>query len=442
MNRIQKLISATLLMGAAVLFAFPLVAQETSAAGQAASVGEDMMPGLTLAEVEAALAAIKADTGIEEGIKNQLRTQYNQAIEALKEAADFSTRAANYREAAKAVPRQTAQLRAELKALPSTESAAQVTPTGSTEDLQREIDSRRAALDELNDTLANITRELARVKNRPFEISSRLPETRRELSEVREQLASPRLAEDAASPGRVADRILLQARQSRLVSEAEMLDEEQLSQSVREDLLQAQQDLRKAQLQNASVALDILEVLLQEHLTSEAQRVAAVAEMIPKHVPEGDEAAQALAAEVQTLGTEFEEVVQNLKQVKAAQDDLMARLEQLTDRYGSVREQLDVSVGGRGMAQILSDMQSRFRHQLAYTKELMAQLPPLSEMRLAELQIRAKLRSHPDVENRFADHRARHSRTSAGKTPDWRGPRADRSEGAPGLHGSLCLHYQ
>ena len=207
MYRIANSITAVALSGATMLFAIPVFAQVpgASTSGQAASVGTEVIPGPNLAEVESALAAIEADTGIEDAVKNQLRSKYTQAIDALKESADFLTKAADYRGAIEAAPNEAAIVRDQLKALPSADSAAEVSATGDIEDIQKDIDLRRAALNGLSTDLVSITSELARVANRPVEIVVRLAEAERELSDIRKYLASPEFSEDVTSPGRVAE---------------------------------------------------------------------------------------------------------------------------------------------------------------------------------------------------------------------------------------------
>lgn len=404
MKHIPIFVFSVVLAGVIVLFAISLFAQETPSGSQAASAVDEATAGLTIKEVENGLAAIEADTGLDDAVKAQLRPKYQQAIVALKDAADFAARAADYRAALKTAPANVAALRDELKALLIADGAATSPPSGSVEDLQRAIDSQQATLSGLNDNLLKITSELARVKNRPFEINTRLPEAQRELSDIRKQLASPTLAEDVTSPNRTADRLLLQATQSRLLSEAEMLHQEQLSQSVREDQLQAQSELLKRQVEIAGAALTSLETMMQQGLASEVKRIESLAETMPEDVPDGDKAAQALAIEVQALAREFEDVVRNLEKVKTVQDDVVSRLERLNSSYESIREQLEVSGGGRGMAQILLDMQRQFPDQLAYSEGLKNQVAPLDETRLASFQAKEKFRSQPEVERQFSDH--------------------------------------
>ena len=312
MNSLPTILNAVLVAVATVLLAPSPYAQETLTGGETAAVTEQAATGLTLADVEAAIAALEADATLDATGKALLRPKYEDAINALKKAADFATEAARYRDAIKASPEKIAAVRAELESLPSVESVAQVTTTATPQELKLAINSQRADLSELTDRLEKTNAELARLSARPVEISSRLPEIQRELSDVRVELASPALAQAATSPGRLADRMLLQARQSRLLGETEMLNQEQLSQSDREDLVQAKQELLERQVENARATLDALQVLADRHLASKAERLGSLADQMRSNLPEDDEAAQALATEVQALAREFEQIVQNL----------------------------------------------------------------------------------------------------------------------------------
>jgi small-conductance mechanosensitive channel len=403
MNLLTRPVLTAAIAVASVLFAHPLIAQvpEASVGGQAASANGDATPDLTLAQVEAALASLEADTGIKDAVKELLGPKYTQAIDALKESADFVTKAKDYGEAIEAAPDEAAKSREQLKALPSADSAAEVTATGDAKDLQKDIDLRRAALNGLNNDLASTTSELARVKGRPVEIIARLAAAERELPDIRKQLASPELAQDATSPGRVADRILLQAFQSRLIGELEMLKQEQLSLSVREDLLQARHALLTRQVENSAASLNALDALLQQRLSNEANQVSSLTNTLLRDLPKGDQAAQELADEVKALAKEFEDVVENLRKVKAAEDDVASRLKDLTAEYESISEQLELGGGGRAIAQVLFELHAHSLAASAYVSTI--QLPTLDETRLASFQVKEKLRRQPEVGKQFAD---------------------------------------
>jgi len=268
MNRIASLGTPVVLFGAAMLFAMPAVAQlrETSVGGQGALATDDAVPGLTIVDVEAALAAIEADGAIPDAEKDQLRPRYEQAIEALRKADGFASQTAVYRDSLQTASAAAAGLREAIGELPSAEDAAQVRAASDSEELQEDIESRRAALDGLNAELLSASNELARARGRPAEISVRLPEAQRQLSDINRQLASPEVAVDVDSPGRVAERTRLEAIRSSLLSELEMLSQEQASQGVRENLLLAKQELQRRQIENDTAALNVLRGLLDRRL--------------------------------------------------------------------------------------------------------------------------------------------------------------------------------
>ena len=402
MSEILRARGTILLAIAVVLAASPLVAQvPTTNADSPVSPTASTPPDLTLEQLQAELAALEAETGLEDAVKDLLRPKYKQAIEALKQAGVYGAQVAEYREAIQAGPEQAAALRDQLQALPPIEIAAQVTSSGSSEDLQKEINARRAALNQLNDNLSQVTTALAGIKQRPAEISARLPEAQRELSETLQKLASPEVAPDATSPGRVADRNLLQAQQSNLASELEMLKQEQLSLSIREEMLQAQQDLLTRQVENASATIDALQSLMSQRLSSEAEQIGLAAAL--PDLPADDNEAQALLAEVQALAKEFEEVAKARQQVTAAQADLQERLKLLNEEFDSVSQKLNLGSAGVAMAQVLFDLRHSLRDDVATVRSQSMGLVSIDETRLAELQVEKKLREQSNLGKQFTE---------------------------------------
>jgi potassium efflux system protein len=400
----HHIIRSGLLIIALFFVSASMASDETTVDSTGLRVGVDTSANVTLKQVESALEKVEGDAGIDDAVKDLVLQPYKEAIEALKEKETFAANAAEYRAALKTAPNRTAELRTELKALPSVEHVKRASSRMRNEDLQKVINVRRAELKELIKILLTTKSDLNTTKLRPFEISSRLPEAQRELADIRKQLNSPAMTEDAGAPARIANRVLLRAIESRLLAESEMLEQEQLSQSVREDFLQAQHDLLQRRVENAEAALGTMEAMSDRRLTDEAARVGLLADRMPENIPEDDEAARGLAVEVQALAREFEGVVYGLVKVKEVQSQVASRMARLVARYESVQEELQVSAGGKGMAQILLDMKRHFPDQVTYIDTLTNSVPPLDSTRLAALQARTKLRDHPDVAAQFSKH--------------------------------------
>ncbi len=385
---------------ATIQFAMPLVGQvpESNTGGQPPVASSDTTSALTVPDVEATLAAIEKDSGLDEAVKDQLRSKYTQAIEALKEAEKNSTKAAKYRETMANAADDITKLRAELMSLPSVENASNVRLSANDANLKKEADSLRATLTDLTDQLSKTSSELSRVIGRPVEISSRLPNIQREMSLIDEELESPELAE-ATSPGLVADRVLLQANQAQLSSELEMLKQEQLSQSSREERLQAQQELLTRQVENSSAELNTLDALLHQRLASEAKKLSTLAETLRQELPAADQAAQTMAIEVQALAKEYEGVIDKLKTVKDVQAGVVTQSRDLSNEYESIREQLKLAGGGMAMVQVLFDLQGRVLR--ADNDMQSAQLSTLGETRLASFKVTEELRRQSELEKQL-----------------------------------------
>ena len=310
------------------------------------------------AQAESALAALEADSGIEDSVKNLLRSKYDQAIEALKQATASTAKAAEYRESMTLAPARVAELHIQLTELPSVESADDVSAPDNPDDLQQELDAKRAALAALNEQLSSVTADPSLAEQRPADISVRTPEAERELADARTKLASPDLAEDNTSPGRVADRFLLQARELMLSGELEMLKQEQLSQSVRRSLQQAQKELLTRQVENASASVAGYQALMDQRIAEAAQDIRARASESKREVPRDDQGAVALAAEVKELASQLESVLLDKQEISAAKTDVATKLTRLTQRYDSIRKQLELGDAGVEMAQVLIELRA------------------------------------------------------------------------------------
>ena len=367
---------------------------------------DDTSPGLTVERVEAALDELEKNSSLDSSVKDLLRPKYKQAIEDLKTAAANAARAKAYQTATATDPDEIKKLKSELQKLPTVKDT-EVQAHGETDGLSSEaiqdlLNSNRNIVASLEDELAQVTGEIARVKSRPAQINERLLEAESELDVIRERLASPEMAADPASPGRVVDRIGLSATESGQVSELEMLRQEQLSQSSREELLQAQEDLLTRKFENAKAAVTVLETSKNEILKTEAEEIGSQIAAISKTIPEDELKARELANEVQELVTELDQAVENLKLVSIAKDDVTARLGRLTEEYQYVTKQLELGGSGNVIAQLLFVLRNRILRR-GDNSDLTKQLPKLDEARLADLQTSQKIRRQDEFEQEFAE---------------------------------------
>ncbi len=404
MHQIVKLAAVVVFSGAGVLIPAGAFAQdaESPAVEEIASLSSDEQVKQLRQQVESALAAIGEDSAVEDSVKDLLRPKYEQAIETLNDAAADAAKAAEYREAMSTAPDSAARLRVQLKELPSVESAGNVKAPATPDELQQELDVQRAALATLEKQLSNVTADPSLTEQRPAEIGERIPEAERELADVRKRLASPGPSEDDPASDLVADRVLLQAQELRLLSELEMLEQDQLSQSVRRNLQQSQEELLNRQVENATASVAAYQALMTESVTQAAKEIVASADESKLEVPQDDQEAVDLAAEVRELGIQLESVIQDEQKISAASAYITSKLTRLDQRYESIKKQLELNQRDGEMARVLIELRALLFTRVQEVAQ-MRQWPTLGEARLDAVEVDFKIDAQSDVETRFAD---------------------------------------
>ena len=376
----------------------PLYAQEVVLPGPGDEVSK-----VELKALEIALANMERDADIEDAAKDLLRPKYQEAVEAGREAEYNAAKAASYREAIVSGAVEAARLKEQLAKLPPVEKVVVALPNGGTAELQRELESRTVTLAGMKEDLAEVEGELVRLRGRPGQISIRMPEAQRELAEVVRKLNSTQFSDDQASPGRVADRMLFGALRVRLQAELDMLEQEELSQPLRENWLRGRRDLLTRQVKIGAAELDAIKTARNQRLTGEAKRVVNEAGAALKNTVGGDTEVRILATEVEILAKEFKEVVAALKATSAEHADLASRLGALTREEQVIREQLKLGRVGGVMARRLFDLRQALPGRRGLELQLKARRAMLGERRLAALDVDQKIMEQTAVERKFAD---------------------------------------
>ncbi len=122
-------------------------------------------------------------------------------------------------------------------------------------------------------------------------------------------------------------------------------------------------------------------------------------------VPQDDLKAVELAAEVKELGIQLESVIQDQQKILSAKDIVTSKLTRLTERYESIKKQLELSQRDDEMARVLIELRALLFTQMRDIAQL-RQWPTLAEARLDAVQVDFKIENQSEIEQRFADRRS------------------------------------
>jgi potassium efflux system protein len=370
-------------------------------AEQVSSPDAEQVPELTLKDVQAALSTVEENSEIEDTLKGLLRSKYQQAGTALQAATGNSQKATEYREAMSRAPQVTAELRQQLQELPPAERGAEITEFGNLEDLQQELNVKRGELAALNEQLSSVTDELSDGERRPAGISVRIPDAQRELSEVRQRLALEDFSNNDPSDETVADRILLQAQEAKLLSELEALTQEQLSISVRRRLQQTQKELLSQRVENLSTTIAAYETAMAKSVTKQARDIAARVAELEAELSAGHPALE-LVNEVKALSQELANSLRDKQSISTATETTTTKLQRLAQRHEGISKQLELGQADRAMAESLLKLRDLLnRHERQVTQP--PQWPTLSQTRLAAVGVDAAIAREDDIQAQFAE---------------------------------------
>ena len=387
------------------LISVPAMAQDQSASPATSTDTEtEVQAKLTLADAKALSEKMQNDAAIDDAVKEMLKPKYDQAILDLEEAATLQASAERFRASIETAPKEAETKRQETSLLPPAEQAAAVTKSyESSVEIIRELAAVKANLESLQDELEKVTTQLESVREqRPTLISTRQPEAQSELEATRTELLNPDVSDEAIAPGRVADRTVLLAREVKLIAELEMLKQEKLSTTAREELLEARQASLTRQVENSTALAKTLQTVEEAMLKQEAQQAESVVSSMKSEIPKSDVKAQELVQEVTALTDQFDRVAGYSSQIEEAQADVANRLKRLNEEYQRLSKEFEVDGIGAAMVQVAFQLQERILDPNIYALPRSTSLPAADEVRLDAIRVDQQLRDHGDVEKRFA----------------------------------------
>lgn len=298
---------------------------------------------LNAESIRAAIAALEAQTSLDEAIRKAAIDAYNEALTYLQRRDEASKRLADFQRATSEAPGLLATIQAEL-ASPPPDVAPQV--------------SENATLQQLEQGLAQAQAELAAARQQAEDLqaegprrSERRPAINEALTTFRKQLAETDESLRALTPGEspvldAARRAKLEARRDYLSREIEALESETISYDARRDLLPARRDRALRRVTQAQKLVDQWQTLVSEGRRAEAERALREAERLRREAARQHPVLRAFAEETEQLATlRLGEAgtAQALGQLAERLRQTQKQLADLRDGYESIQRRIQAT---------------------------------------------------------------------------------------------------
>ncbi len=272
----QKQFSPLLVL--AVSFCLLAATWPLAAADEGAPVAS-LTSAVTPDVLNAKIKEVESAATLNEETKANLVELYRKALSNREAAVANAARTAAFDQATRTAPAQTELVREEIEAAGRIDPRASlnVKLDSSLEQIERQLKKEQADLAEANSRRADFAKRLADEQARPALIRQRVTEATQQQQETAAALQAP--PESEASPAlNEAGRWVLETRYTALSAEIRMLDQELLSQPLRVELLQAEQDKAASDGERIGARVQQLSDLVNRKRQLEAERAKFAAE--------------------------------------------------------------------------------------------------------------------------------------------------------------------
>ncbi|MBK1694383.1 mechanosensitive ion channel protein MscS [Chromatium weissei] len=350
----------------------------------------------TAAQLASKLTEVQAATGLSETVKASLIEQYRRAQSSLEDVNNFNTKAADFTDSLKTAPPATALL---LKQL-SNASAAAVDSTLAqltTADINQRLSQVLAEVAQVEADLSEFEKRVNSSVERPAAVRVRLTELKQSLDQLDSKLHQPAATGDTPELAQ-AQRWALETQREAWWAESRMLEQELLSQAVREALYKAQRDQAALTLQNLKLRQQALEKQQNQRRTAEAEAAQRASERAQRRAEDQHPLVQKLTQQNVEITDSIGQLVQRLDGLNAELNGMNAERKRIEQNFRSAKQRLEAAGLSKALGQILLDHRQQLPDVRQMRKTIDQRENDIAEATLRQIHYREQERQLRDEE--------------------------------------------
>ena len=360
------------------------------------------VPALQL-KIESQLSSVRDDESLSNDIKNTLVGLYEQSLNNIQQASRSRERAQQYEHSRTTADDQARQISQSLAGgVTDSEFNEQHYQNAAIVDIQQDLAKQEGDLASLRSKRASLDQEMSSQANRVAAIRQRQNQIQIELSQA-ETDAARLQQEELSAVLQQAKYWNLQTKKSALSYEADMLDQELLSEPMRSRLMSAQ----KAQLarDEKQLAGDIekLERILMQRRKGDAQRSVALAEKALSAVRQEGQEVQQYVEKNRELSQELALLTDKLNQKSLRRDVIAEQIELIEREFRTLKLKVEMAGLSPMLGQLLVEQRNVLPSVHQYRKEFNALHEEMSAMTLRKLELQNEIGWRFDIDNDVAD---------------------------------------
>lgn len=379
MNAIRSLVCIIAGLG---LLPMPVFAQQ-------APVQSDNV--VTRSVVETRLQEIQESNSLTVESRDELVGLYRQALAYIETQRSQLAMSESFARARTEAPAELERLRAENEQarIDPPEIETELAADADSLSIEQSVRDERVIQAAAAARLASITRQLAAEINRPSAARQRIVEARRLGEELASDLRSPVPAEEDPLFTEARHWVLI-AHAAALGAEIRTLEEELLSQSIRQQLLEAQREETSFLLGRVETRVRALEQLLAEQRRSETAQLIAGTEIAALGEAGNNEVVRELVGRNQKLSTDLELLIDAIEQASADTAAAAELRQRIRQHFETAQQRMAIAGLNLALGQVLHEQRRDLPSQRDYRRRGLIRHQALVESSLRDIQYDAE----------------------------------------------------
>ena len=381
---------------AALVLCVAWMAAAAAPPAPAPSGASSLSPGL----IESRLKENESTTAYDAQTRDKLTELYNKTLSYLESARSNSAAAEIYKQTRVTSAEEAAQMRGQLERVvkenrPVTVNVTARTPLTEIEQLLLKEKADDAAVQAKLDSLEDL---LEQESNRPDQARQQLTEARKQQESINTRLKQPPVPDEVAQLTE-ARRWSLQAQSKALTAEINMLDQELLSQPMRVDLMKAQRDTTRLNLEHIGQRVKLLEKLLNERRRDQVEAARAEVESAQGETRDKPALVQEFAAQNAAYSDHLQRLTERLERAVAATQNAGDSAKLVEDEYHSTQQKMEVAGLSHALGQVLLEQRRLLPDARKIRRETKTRETLISETAYDQLQFNEQLRKLQNLDS-------------------------------------------
>jgi len=348
-----------------------------------AFASNNKLDSLSVDILQSRLNNLESQTKIDDTTKKKLKDLYEKALDSIEKSRQYKLRKDIYAQSRKTAPKQEKAILAKIKQVAKKDSPVRINVTKNSplSEIEQSLVSEKANFSAVEAKLSDLDIQIAAQAERPQSAITELSRAKKQKLDLASELTIPAPAGQHPLLAE-ARRWLLTARSAMISSHIKMLDQELVSQPIRNSLLKTKRNRTAQTLERLRIRVAMLDQLLNQERRWQTEQAVAEAEVAQLEAEGKHPLIQELTENNAFLSETLKSISADLQQASSRDLDIVAKTKRIQDEFRRAKQKIKLVDVSHAIGQILLSQRRSLPNTTNYRVRLRAIEKTISDTNL------------------------------------------------------------